>query len=176
MNEETVLRLNELRRRGGMRFAVAPGEEERAAIARALEIVGLPALRFEGRVEPQGREDWRLEGRIDARAVQSCVVTLEPVETEVSEPVERLYMAGLEEPEGSEVEMPDEDREPLPAAINLLAVAREALALALPPFPRAPGAELGEAVFTAPGSAPMTDADARPFAGLAALRGRTGKQ
>ena len=32
------------------------------------------------------------------------------------------------------------------------------------------GAELGEAVYTAPGQIPMSDEDARPFAGLAALR------
>lgn len=176
MSQETVLRLSDLRRRGGMRFAVAPGEAERAAMARALDILALPALRFEGRVEPQGREDWRLEGRLDARAVQACVVTLEPVESAVSEPVERLYVAGMEEPEGTEVEVPEEDREPLPAAIDLLAVAREALGLALPPYPRAPGVELGEAVFAEPGAAPMTDADARPFAGLAALRDRLGEE
>ena len=174
MGEETVLRLSDLRRRGGARFALAPDEAARAGMARALDVLALPALRFEGRVEPQGDEDWRLEGRLDARVVQSCVVTLEPVESAVSEPVERLYLAAWTEPEDAEVEMPEEDREPLPAAIDLLAVAREALALALPPYPRAPGVELGEAVFAAPGAAPLTDADARPFAGLAALRDRLG--
>lgn len=172
MSERTVLRLSDLRRRGGARFDLVLDEGERASVARALDIPALAALRLSGQVAPQGRDDWRLEARLEARAAQSCVVTLEPVESVVSEPVERLYVAGLEEPEGDEVEVPDEDREPLPAAIDLLAVAREALALALPPFPRAPGVELGEAVFAEPGAAPMTDADARPFAGLAALRER----
>ena len=46
----------------------------------------------------------------------------------------------------------------------------EALALALPPFPRAPGAALGDAVFSEPGKAAMHDRDTRPFAGLADLR------
>ncbi|MCX8227096.1 MAG: DUF177 domain-containing protein, partial [Sulfitobacter sp.] len=32
------------------------------------------------------------------------------------------------------------------------------------------GAELGQAVYAEPGVAPMTDEDARPFAGLAQLR------
>jgi uncharacterized metal-binding protein YceD (DUF177 family) len=46
----------------------------------------------------------------------------------------------------------------------------EALALALPLYPRAPGAELGEAAFTEPGKPVLRDEDARPFAGLAHLR------
>ncbi len=68
--------------------------------------------------------------------------------------------------------MADETREPLPAAIDLMAVAAEALALALPPYPRAPGAVLGDARFAEDGATPLSDEDARPFAGLAALRER----
>ena len=45
-----------------------------------------------------------------------------------------------------------------------------ALVLALPEYPRSEGAELGEAIFTEAGLAPMKDEDARPFAGLAALK------
>jgi uncharacterized metal-binding protein YceD (DUF177 family) len=66
--------------------------------------------------------------------------------------------------------MPEDDStEPLPEIIDLTEVLREALALALPLYPRAPGAELGEAVFAAPGAAPIRDADLRPFAALASL-------
>jgi len=50
----------------------------------------------------------------------------------------------------------------------------EALALALPLYPRAPDADLGEAVFTTPGQAPMTHEAAKPFAGLADLTGLRG--
>jgi uncharacterized metal-binding protein YceD (DUF177 family) len=171
MEERAVLRLGDL---GGRPRGVAfePGEAERSRMAVALGLEALPSLRLFGRLEPEGREDWRLDARLEAVAVQACVVTLEPVETAVAEPVERLYVAGLAEPEEAEVEMPDETREPLPAALDLRALAEEALALALPPFPRAPGAELGEAVFAAPGVEPLTDEAARPFAGLAGLRKR----
>ena len=47
-----------------------------------------------------------------------------------------------------------------------------ALALALPLYPRAPGAELGQAVFAEPGTAPLKDEDLRPFAGLAGLKAK----
>jgi hypothetical protein len=48
----------------------------------------------------------------------------------------------------------------------------EALALALPDYPRAPDAEMETGQFAAPGVDPMTDEDAKPLAGLAALRAR----
>jgi len=44
------------------------------------------------------------------------------------------------------------------------------LSLALPAFPRSADASLGDAQFTAPGQEPMTNEDAKPFAGLGALR------
>lgn len=171
MDRRTVLRLGDL---GGRPRDVtfAPDEAARARLAEALGIEAVRSLRLAGRLEPEGRTDWRLAARLEAVAVQACVVTLEPVETVIDEPVERLYVEGFVEPEATEAEMPDETREPLPAAIDLAVVAQEALALALPPFPRAPGAELGEAVFAEPGVEPLTDEAARPFAGLAALRGR----
>jgi uncharacterized metal-binding protein YceD (DUF177 family) len=73
------------------------------------------------------------------------------VPARIDETVRRRYLADYAEPEGEEVEVPEDDSaEPMPEAIDLAEVLREALALALPPWPRAPGAELGEAVFAAP--------------------------
>ena len=141
-------------------------------MARELDVAEIRSLRLAGRLEPDGHRDWRLEARLEALVVQECVVTLEPVETRVDEPVERLYLADWTEPEAAEAEMPDEAGEPLPEAIDLLALAAEDLTLALPAYPRAPGAELGQAVFSEPGTTPMTDEAARPFAGLEALRDR----
>ena len=57
--------------------------------------------------------------------------------------------------------------------IDLAEVAAEALALALPLYPRAPGAELGTLVAAPDGVAPLSDADLKPFAGLAALARKT---
>ena len=64
----------------------------------------------------------------------------------------------------------DENVEPLPASVDLYAVLIETLSLSMPAYPRAQGAEMGEAVFSQSGIAPMTDEDAKPFAGLGDLR------
>ncbi len=67
--------------------------------------------------------------------------------------------------------MPEDDSaEPLPVTIDLGEVMAEALALELPPWPRAEGVEPVEMSVTEPGKTPMTDDDAKPFAGLKALR------
>ena len=70
-----------------------------------------------------------------------------------------------------EIEMDsDETLEPLPEEIDLLSVLAEALSIEAPDDPRAQGAALSETNFSQPGVAPMTDADAKPFSGLAKLQ------
>lgn len=152
----------------------APAATDRAVIAAALDLSDLPAFKLTGEVEPAGKHDLLLTARITARVVQPCSVTLVPVETRIDEPVMRRYLADFQQPDGTEVEMPEDDTaDPLTDSIDVAAVAIEALALALPQYPRSPGADLGEAVFAAPGAAPLRDTDLRPFAGLAALVGKT---
>jgi uncharacterized metal-binding protein YceD (DUF177 family) len=176
MTDRHRIPLSELPTGRPTQFVVEPGTEERAAIADRLGIPSVRKLRFEGEMQPQGRQDWALAGRLGATVVQPCVVTLDPVTTRIDEDVRRTYLAEMPEPEGGdEAEMPEDDTaDPLPETLDLFAVMEEALALALPPFPRAPGAELGEAVYTEPGKAAMTDDDAKPFAGLKALRDKLG--
>ena len=165
------LRLADLATRKATRFALTPTSDERKAIADALGIIAVKKLRFEGELTPLGRTDWRLTAQLGATAVQECVITLAPVTTRVDEDVMRTYSADFDEIESSEVEMPEDDTfEPLPSTIDVAEVMIEALSLALPAYPRSEGAALGQVVYTQPGAAPMTDDDAKPFAGLSALR------
>lgn len=151
------------------RFAFRPDAEGRRAIADALGLIDLPALSFEGELRPSGRSDFTLEAQLVARAVQPCSVTLAPVPARIDEPVRRRYETDHHTPTTEEAEMVDDETDPLPEVVDVAAIAAEALALALPLYPRAPGAELGEAVFAAPGVAPLVADDLKPFAGLAGL-------
>jgi uncharacterized metal-binding protein YceD (DUF177 family) len=161
-----VVRLSESGHRRELPFALRPSAPERQAVAAELGILGVERLAFEGRLRPEGRQDWRLEGRLSASVVQECVVTLDPVTSGIEEEVVRAYVADLPDPGPGEVEMPGDELEPLPAALDLAEVMIEALALALPPYPRAPGVELGETVVTQPGAEPLTEERAKPFAAL----------
>lgn len=155
------------------RFTLAPEAAERAAMAADLGLLGLPAFRISGELRPLGKNDFELVAEFKATVVQPCSITLEPVTTRLAEPVLRRYDADYVAPEAEELELRDEDTvDPLPEVIDIGEVALEALALALPLYPRAPGASLDEAVFAPPGAEPLRDADLRPFAGLAALKSK----
>jgi uncharacterized metal-binding protein YceD (DUF177 family) len=167
------LRLGDLPGRKPTRFRLEPDEAARAALAARLDLLALKKLRFEGTLTPKGRGDWTLSATLGATVTQPCVATLAPVTTRIDEAVERIYSAHYAEPEGDEVEIPEDDRlEPLPETLDLAAVIAEALALALPLYPRAAEPGAGDAIATPPGAEPLTEESVRPFAGLKALKDR----
>lgn len=168
-----MIRLAELSHRKDTPFLCEPDAAARSGISEELNLLMVRKLRLEGVLQPMGRQDWQLEAHLGATVQQACSVTLEPVTTRIDERVTRTYTANFAVPNGSEVEMPEDDTiDPLPETLNLHEVMMEALALALPAYPRADGAEAGTTIFTEPGKQAMSDADARPFAGLANLRDR----
>jgi uncharacterized metal-binding protein YceD (DUF177 family) len=172
MPDPRIFRTSDLARRVAHAFALEPDAAERAALASVLGASEIRKLRFAGELKPEGRRDWHLEATLGATVVQPCVVTLEPVVTRIDETVLRRFLADWPEPApGSETEMPEDDSaEPLPAAIDIGEVMAEALALALPDFPRAEGVEIGTATAAPPGAAPLDAAGAHPFAALARLK------
>jgi uncharacterized metal-binding protein YceD (DUF177 family) len=172
-----ILRVAELPQNRVTPFALRPDAAALQAIAAEMGLLGLRKLAFTGTIRAEGRSDWLLEGMLGATVVQPCVVTLEPVTTRIDQPVRRLYLADPSPilPEGEEVEMPEDDSaEPLGEVIDLGGVMTEELALALPAWPRAEGAEIGSITVTEPGQTPLTEEALKPFAGLAALRDKLG--
>ena len=171
--DPTTLRLGTLARRPRP-VDWSPDAETRARIAEGAGARGLRKLRLSGDLHPEGKADWRFEGMLGATAVQDCVVTLEPVTTRLDVRVARRYLAEPPPEAAGETEMPgDADEiEPLPDALDLAALAEEALALALPEFPRAEGAEAARTTAAPPGAAPLMDEERRPFAGLADLKAK----
>ena len=170
---ETALRVADLSQTAENTFALRPERAALAALATTLDLDGLRKLSFEGKITPSGQSDWQLTGRLGATVVQACVVTLEPVTTRIDTDVIRHFVAGYEDPDEPESEMPEDDTiEALGAWIDPGLVMEEALALAVPDYPRKDDAELGQMVYAEPGTQAMTDEDAKPFAGLADLKSK----
>ncbi|QIE41792.1 DUF177 domain-containing protein [Rhodobacteraceae bacterium SC52] len=169
---KTRIRLSDLSQRKSHTFLLIPDADLCAAIAADLDLIALRKLRLEGTLTPAGKQDWDLAAQLGATVVQPCVATLAPVTTRIEEKVQRGYRADLpEDDDATEVEMHlDETLEPLPDTIDLEELVTEALALALPAYPRVDGTQPDKTVFTEPGKTAMTDEDARPFAGLAGLK------
>jgi uncharacterized protein DUF177 involved in 23S rRNA accumulation len=150
----------------GRREILEAGEAERAALAGRFGIPAVESLRAELRLWPEAHGAVRAEGRLAADVVQSCVVTLEPVPQRVEEAVSlRLLPAGTEpgdEP-GEPDEIPSEN-----GVVDLGEAVAEQLALALDPYPRAPGAAMPEETDDAA-------AERHPMAALAKLRPANGR-
>jgi hypothetical protein len=152
----------------GRRVELVADADTRAAVAKVAGVSGLPLLRADFDLAPQGRDALRVVGAVSATVEQTCVVTLEPVVNEVEEPVDLLFVAQPEAGapktgEGSLAIDAAEPPEPLVGGVvDLGAVATEFLLLGIDPYPRKP-----DAVFAAPSGG---GGDSRPFAALAALR------
>lgn len=167
------LRVADLPNRDGLTFRLLPEARRRADLALDLGIRRIRKLSFVGTLRPEGRHDWRLEGMLGATVVQDCVITSEPVTTRIDTAVLRRFLRRMPEVDDIEAEIPDDDSiEPLGPTIDPGAVMAEALALALPDYPRVPGAGLDDsATAQPPGAAPLPDTPRRnPFAALAALK------
>lgn len=155
---------------------IAATAEERAALARRFDLLAFDKLEARIRLRrARGGSVLRLAGRLTADAVQSCVVTLEPVPSHVESEFTVLYGEG--EVGGSGVDIDPELEstvEPWPEGpLDLGETVAQEFALALEPYPRAPGAALDPSPEPAPDPAP-DPADVpekvNPFAVLGHLR------
>lgn len=173
-----VVDLRQIRDLPGFDFDISPDPAEAAALARLLGARSVRKLRFAGRLTPLAKGGWRLDAALGATVVQTCVVSLEPVTTRIDEAVRRAFLPTAAAAAAEVVVAPEDDDEiePLRDRIDLGRIATEALALALPAYPRKAGATLAAADGRADdpaGAAAADDEDApRPFAALAALRAK----
>lgn len=159
-------------------FDLSPTAQEAQDTARLLGAISLRKLRFQGRLSPAPQGAWRLEANLGATVIQTCVLTLDPVTTRIDVPVHRLFTPQTRDT-GAEIvisDTDDEELEPLCDRIDLGLVAIEALALALPPYPRREGVDLADLVSAPRGVVPLRDADMKPFAALATLRDKLGEE
>jgi uncharacterized metal-binding protein YceD (DUF177 family) len=140
----------------------------RQAVAKTASVVALPRLHAEFDLTPLPEGGLRVNGAVSAIVEQNCVVTLEPVTTEVHEPVDLTFLPPGEADAAAQT---TDDVEPPEAfegeTVDLGAVATEFLILGIDPYPRKPGVS-----FEAP--AAPNDPAAHPFAALAALKGQNG--
>jgi uncharacterized metal-binding protein YceD (DUF177 family) len=157
----------------GRRFALDADHNVRAAIAKVAGLRSLARLSASFEVNRHGSQGLHVIGTITARAGQTCVVSLEPIENEVEENVDLLFVppparsnAGRTEDVSLAEAIEDAAAEVLVnGTVDLGAIATEFLLLGIDPYPRKSGVEF------APASAGNAMPE-HPFAALAALKGK----
>jgi uncharacterized metal-binding protein YceD (DUF177 family) len=148
----------------GLHVEIDAPAEARAAVAKLAAVREVAHLSAALDLARRGT-GVRVSGRVQACVGQACVVTLEPVENEIDEPVDVAFAPPGAGAPGAPKEGSDEPPDALiDGKIDLGAVATEFLILGIDPYPRKPGVEF---------SAPKAEDDGdRPFAALVALKKR----
>jgi hypothetical protein len=138
----------------GMPVTLEADEAQRAALAREHGLVAVEAFRADLVVSHWNRDGARVHGRVVARIVQNCVVTLEPLEALIGEDIDSVFV-----PEGSRLARPsftaegemvlDAEGDDPPEqfageTIDVGQLAEEHFALAIDPYPKRQGAGLPE--------------------------------
>lgn len=163
----------------GESFHFEATPEERAALARRFELVDLPSLEAEGEIQvfDRGRRA-RVEGVMRARVVQTCVVTLDPVPATVEDTFVRTYTSAPTKSSAVEQETvldldAEDPPEPLEGGmVDIGEAVAETLGLALDPYPRVPGADLGAVAAGGEVQQNVTEAaQNRPESPFGALKG-----
>jgi hypothetical protein len=155
----------------GLHRDLVADEATRAAVAAVAGVRGLPRLQASFDLMRQGT-GLKVAGEVLATVEQTCVVTLEPMTSEVRESIDLVFVSAdatpLPEadqiPEVIEPDAPDGPEVLVNGTADLGAAATEFLLLGIDPYPRKP-----DAVFDAP-SGSTADSGANPFAVLAKLK------
>jgi uncharacterized metal-binding protein YceD (DUF177 family) len=150
----------------GRHLDIIADTQTRDAVAKRAGLAALPRLEASVDVSPHGRGGLHVVGRVSATVGQTCVVTLEPLQNEIDESIDLVFIPP-DTPSrvgGADVEIPTADApEPLiGGTVDLGEIATEFLMLGLDPYPRKP-----DAVFQSPA---VGEDSAHPFGALAALK------
>jgi len=138
--------------RSGLPVWLEADEDQRAALAAEHGLLGVESFRFDLVLAPWKGDGVKVTGRVRAAITQACIVTLDPVEAEIDEAIDTVFV-----PEGSKLAVPgwvergemvlDAEGPDAPEtfsgdSIDAGALAEEFFALAIDPYPRKEGASL----------------------------------
>jgi Large ribosomal RNA subunit accumulation protein YceD len=156
----------------GLHRDIEANPAARAAMAEVAGLREILSARASLDVTSVGGGRFHVAGYVRSRIGQTCVVTLDPIENDIDEPIDLIFappeqipdLADLvEEAAESDVEIPDPPEPIVNGVIDLGRIATDALFLGVDPYPRKP-----DAVFEPPVVA--ADPEDHPFAALKALQ------
>ncbi|GAB2179167.1 YceD family protein [Dongia sp. agr-C8] len=150
-----------------MERRISANPEERAALARRFDLIGIDRLEAVFTLKRAGGGVIHVQGEIAAEVTQACVVTLAPVPAKISEAFSADF-ADVDDrrpPAESDLDFEAADPpEPIQNGhIDLGELAAEHLSLALDPYPRAPGAAIPAEFSPDPDAEAAAERPVNPF-------------
>ncbi len=164
----------------GITVKVEADDKELAQLAENHELLSVGSFTADFLITPWKKDGIRLRGHIEAQIVQACVATLEPIETQISEDVDTVFvpensrLARIRLDESGEMlidaEGPDMPETFEGDRIDIGSVAEEFFELAIDPYPRKTEADYIEIITEDDEEGEDEVKPDSPFAGLAKLR------
>jgi len=158
---------------GGLHRELDADEAQRKAMADIAGLREVLSAHASFDVTPKSGGRFHVAGHVRARVGQTCVVTLDPIETEIDETVDLMFAPPEQIPALSDLvddaaaaEDDVDPPEPIEGGIiDLGRLATDALFLGIDPYPRKPDAVFDHEVTP-------SDPEDHPFAALKALKAR----
>jgi uncharacterized metal-binding protein YceD (DUF177 family) len=156
----------------GLHRDIEAGPATRQAMADVADLREILWAKASLDVTPKGGDRFQVVGRVRAQVGQTCVVTLDPIENDIDEPIDLIFAPPeqiqalsdlVDEAVESDAEIPDPPEPIDHGMIDLGRLATDALFLGIDPYPRKP-----DAVFEPP--AVEEDPEDHPFAALKTLQ------
>ncbi len=158
----------------GLHRDIEADESVRIALAKIAGVRDVAYARASFDLTPERDERVHVRGRVSARVGQTCVVSLDPIENDVVEDIDlvfvpegriREFVVPINDEDGVGGEVPEAPEPIVNGVIDLGRLATDVLFLGIDPYPRKP-----DAVFAPPASA--MDPEDHPFAALKDLKVR----
>lgn len=157
----------------GKKIDLSPTADELGAIAKRLDLVSLDVLSGNISIRPEMGREVSAQGKITAEFVQNCVVSGDPVVQTITFDLVRRYSEDasefndLDDDDDIIGDPMDEGPDPIEGGVlDVGEAAVEELALQIPAYPRAPGAEFNDIL----DDIKDDELKPNPFAKLAALK------
>jgi uncharacterized metal-binding protein YceD (DUF177 family) len=162
---------------GGLHRELDADEAVRKAMADAAGLRDVLSAHASLDVTPKSGGRFHVAGNVRARVGQTCVVTLDPIESDIDEPIDLIFAPPEQIPElaalvddaaDSGEQTPDPPEPIVNGIIDLGRLATDALFLAIDPYPRKQDAVFAHEVT-------LPDPEDHPFAALKALKAKPRK-
>ncbi|HRO00290.1 DUF177 domain-containing protein [Nitrobacter sp.] len=156
----------------GLHRDIEADESVRMALAKIAGVRDIAYARASFDLMPERDERVHVQGRVSARVGQTCVVSLDPIENDIVEDIDlvfvpegriREFVVPVDDEDGVGGEVPEAPEPIVNGVIDLGRLATDVLFLGIDPYPRKP-----DAVFVPPASA--KDPEDHPFAALKDLK------
>jgi uncharacterized metal-binding protein YceD (DUF177 family) len=156
----------------GLSLKIAANASERESLAKLNDLVAIENLEADFTVKPKDGSKIGVTGTFRAQVIQTCVVSLEPFESEIEAEIEVDFASDEAAAQALAEDRPDHEQPEAPdpiidGMIDLGALTAEFLVLSLDPYPRRPGVR-----FESQDIGGKADAPVSPFAALGKLKDR----